>query len=128
MLKVGIDICSIDRIRAVYGKYGSRFLSKILTAAESDYVLSRKKHAIETLAGRFAAKEAVAKVLGVGWRGLSFKEIEIGRHPSGAPHVILYGRALILANRLNLRHFEVSLSHEKQFAVASVIGYSEQDR
>ena len=125
MLKVGIDICSINRIRSVYDKYGNRFLDKVLTANESDYVLSRKKHKIETLAGRFAAKEAVAKVLGVGWRGIHFKEIEIVRHPSGAPQVILHRRALALAKRLNLNHFEVSLSHEREFAVASVIGYDE---
>lgn len=125
MLKVGIDICSIDRIRSTYDKYGSRFLEKILTANELNYVMSRQKRRMETLAGRFAAKEAVAKVLGVGLRGVSWKEIEIDRHPSGAPLVVLHGRALSLAKSLNLTHFEVSLSHEKEFAVASAVGYKQ---
>ncbi|PWT95062.1 MAG: holo-[acyl-carrier-protein] synthase [Candidatus Melainabacteria bacterium] len=125
MFKVGIDICSIDRIRSAYDRYGERFLSKILTANESGYVLSRQKRTVETLAGRFAAKEAVAKVLGVGWRGINWKEIEIERCPSGAPQVILHGRAEALARKLNLTHFEVSLSHERDFAVASAIGYSQ---
>jgi holo-[acyl-carrier protein] synthase len=123
MFKVGVDICSIDRIRSAYDHYGERFLNKILTANESAYVLSRQKRTVETLAGRFAAKEAVAKVLGVGWRGINWKEIEIDRRESGAPQVILHGRAEALAKKLNLTHFEISLSHEREFAVASAIGY-----
>lgn len=125
MFKVGIDICSIARIRSAYDRYGERFLNKILTRDESDYVLSREKRTAETIAGRFAAKEAVAKVLGVGWRGINWKEIEIERLPSGAPQVILHGRAEALAKRLKLTHFEISLSHEREFAVASAIGYGQ---
>lgn len=125
MLKVGIDICSINRIRSTYDRYGSRFLEKILTANELNYVMSRQKRRMETLAGRFAAKEAVAKVLGVGLRGVSWKEIEIDRHPSGAPLVVLHGRALSVAKSLNLTHFEVSLSHEEEFAVALAVGYKQ---
>jgi holo-[acyl-carrier protein] synthase len=124
MFKVGCDICSVKRISRVYGKYGTRFLSRILSEQEKQYVLSSRASLTQTLAGRFAAKEAIAKALGVGWRGISFKEVEIVRQPSGAPRVVLHKRAKLLAQRLNLTDFEVSISHEKEFAIAYVIAYS----
>jgi holo-[acyl-carrier protein] synthase len=118
---VGTDICSIDRIRDTHQKYGERFLDKILTAAEKSYVISRNRSMIESLAGRFAAKEAVSKALGVGLRGLAWKEIEIGRAPSGAPYVMLHGRASKIAKHKGFNRFEISISHERQFAVAFVV-------
>jgi holo-[acyl-carrier protein] synthase len=124
MLRIGTDICSIKRIGKAYEKYGERFLNRILTDNEHQYVLRRRKQLLESLAGRFAAKEAVAKVLGVGWHGIHWKEVEIQNQPSGAPIVILHGRAEELARKLNLNHFEISLSHEREFAIASVIAYS----
>ncbi len=74
---------------------------------------------------RFAAKEAASKVLGTGWHGLSWKEIEVTKHPSGAPALKLHGRAIALAEKIGLTKFEVSLSHEKEFATAFVVGYGE---
>lgn len=123
-LKVGTDICSVKRIEQTYEKYGQRFLDKILTDNEQDYVLSRPAHRATTLAGRFAAKEAVSKALGTGWRTIGWKDVEIVRHPSGAPSVVLHGRAKELAARLGLTRFEVSVSHEKEFATAFVVAYS----
>ncbi len=123
-LKVGTDICSVKRIEQTYEKYGQKFLDKILTAGEVEYVLSRPAHRATTLAGRFAAKEAVSKALGTGWRTISWKDVEIVRHPSGAPNVVLHGRAKELAAKLGLTRFEVSVSHEKEFATAFVVAYS----
>lgn len=76
------------------------------------------------MAGRFAAKEAVAKALGFGWQGINWKEIEIVGHVSSAPSVILHGRAKLLAEELGLSNFEISLSHEHDFAMAFVIAYN----
>ena len=120
-VKVGTDICSITRIREAYEKNGERFLDKILTGEEKRYVLSRQKRVAESLAGRFAAKEAVGKALGVGLRGVGWKEIEIGRSPYGAPLVMLHGRAKERARFLNLSTFDVSISHEREFAIAVVV-------
>jgi holo-[acyl-carrier protein] synthase len=123
--KVGTDIVSIERIEKAYARFGVKFLERILTADERAYVLSRNKGAVESLAGRFAAKEACSKVLGTGWRNLDWKEVEVVRHWSGAPGIVLHGRAKELAQRRGLTQFELSISHERQFAVAFVVAYGE---
>jgi holo-[acyl-carrier protein] synthase len=120
-LKVGTDICSISRIRKTYERYGEKFLDRILTPNEKQYVTSRGRGLVESLAGRFAAKEAVGKALGVGLRGVAWKEIEIGRAVSGAPSVILHGRAKKIAQHLHLNQIEISISHEREFSIALVV-------
>ena len=121
-IKIGTDICQINRIKSVYKKYGERFLKRILTKDEMKYVTSRKKNLMNRLAGRFAAKEATSKVLGTGLRGVYFKEIEILRESSGAPKILLHKRAKQKAEEKRLVDFEVSISHERDFAIAFVIG------
>jgi holo-[acyl-carrier protein] synthase len=123
VMKVGTDICSVKRITQAYERFGHRFMERILTPQEIAYVTSRKGQMIETLAGRFAAKEAAAKALGTGWRGIGWKEVEIVRHPSGAPQLVLHGRASKRAEALGLTQFEISLSHEREFATAFVLAY-----
>lgn len=125
IIKVGTDICSITRVSNTYAKYGERFVERILTADEKAYVLSKPVHLAQRLAARFAAKEAASKVLGTGWYGLSWKEIEVTKHSSGAPALKLHGRAVELAKQLGLTDFEVSMSHEKEFATAFVVGYGQ---
>lgn len=122
-MKVGTDICSVVRIQKAYERFGERFMERILTPQEKAYVKSRPRHLSQTLAGRFAAKEAASKALGTGWRGIGWKEVEVERHPSGAPLLKLHGRALKRAQSLGLTRFEVSLSHERDYATAFVIGY-----
>ncbi|HEY9676602.1 MAG TPA: holo-ACP synthase [Drouetiella sp.] len=124
-LKVGTDICSVIRIEKTYAKYGERFARRILTEAERRYVFSHKHNMEHSFAARFAAKEAVSKVLGTGWHGIYWKEVEVTRKPSGEPGILLHGRAAELAKKLGLTHFEVSLSHEREFAVAFVVGYGQ---
>lgn len=125
--KIGSDICSIRRIEEVYDKFGERFLDRVLTPSEKRYVLSRKQKddKLARLAGRFAAKEATSKVLGTGFIGLSWKEIEVVRLPSGAPQLALSGRAQERAQALKLEHFELTMSHEKDYAIAFVLGYGD---
>ena len=121
-VKIGTDICQIDRIKSIYKRQGKRFLTRVLTKNELKYVTSNKKNLINRLAGRFAAKEATSKVLGTGLKGVYFKEIEILREASGAPKIVLHKRAKQKAKRLGLINLEVSISHERGFALAIASG------
>jgi phosphopantetheine--protein transferase-like protein len=85
---------------------------------ENAYVRDRP----ETLAGRWAAKEAVSKVLGLGVRGVGWREIEIVRLPTGQPTVRLHDRALRRADQLGMERIAVSISHEREYAVAVAFG------
>ncbi len=116
--EMGIDIVGVDRIRRALARFGPRFSRRVLTAAEASYVRDRAA----TLAGRWAAKEAVSKVLGLGVRGIGWREIEIERLPTGQPVVVLHGRARTRAEQLGMTRIAVSISHEEHYAVAIAFG------
>ena len=122
MLITGVDIIEIERIGRVAIAYGPRFLERIYTKEERQYCRGRHPQ----LASRFAAKEAVMKALGTGIRGVGWKDIEIRRQRGQAPYIELHGRARLRADQIGLDHLALSLSHSKDFAVASVIGESEK--
>jgi holo-[acyl-carrier protein] synthase len=116
--ELGIDIIRVDQIRATLERFGDRFLARVLTPAERRYVRDRP----ETLAGRWAAKEAVSKVLGLGVRGIGWRDLEIERLPTGQPAVRLHGRAAERADQLGMDQVAVSISHESDYAVAIAFG------
>src|SRR5215213_898802 len=116
--ELGIDIVKVERIGAALERFGERFSNRVLTPAERRYVRGRP----ETFAGRWAAKEAVSKVLGLGVRGIGWTEIEIERLPTGAPSVRLHGRAEQRATQLGMDRIAVSISHESDYAVAIAFG------
>ena len=116
--ELGIDIIKVDRIRATLERFGTRFSRRVLTPNEHRYVRDRP----ETLAGRWAAKEAVSKVLGLGVRGIGWRDIEIERLPTGQPAVRLHGRAAQRAEQLGMARIAVSISHEAEYAVAIAFG------
>jgi phosphopantetheine--protein transferase-like protein len=116
--ELGIDIIRVGRIRDTLAKFGLRFSNRVLTPSERRYVRDRP----ETFAGRWAAKEAVSKVLGLGVRGIGWKEIEIERLPTGQPSVQLHGRAAARAEQLGMERIAVSISHEAEYAVAIAFG------
>ncbi len=116
--ELGIDIIQVERICDALQKHGRRFPLRILTPAEDAYVRDRP----ENLAGRWAAKEAVSKVLGLGVRGVGWREIEIVRLPTGQPTVRLHERALRRAEQLGMERIAVSISHEHEYAVAIAFG------
>ena len=118
MTELGIDIIKVDRIRASLDRFGSRFTNRVLTPAEQRYVRGRP----ETMAGRWAAKEAVSKVLGLGVRGIGWRDIEIERLPTGQPAVRLHGRAAARAAQLGMGRIAVTISHEADYAVAMAFG------
>jgi holo-[acyl-carrier protein] synthase len=116
--ELGIDIIKVDRIRASIERFGERFSKRVLTVGEQRYVRLRP----ETFAGRWAAKEAVSKVLGLGVRGIGWRDIEVERLPTGQPSVRLHGRAAARAEQLGMERIAVSISHESDYAVAIAFG------
>src|SRR5712671_3672843 len=116
--EVGIDIIKVDRIRTALARFGERFSKRVLTTNEQRYVRMRP----ETFAGRWAAKEAVSKVLGLGVRGIGWRDIEIERLPTGQPSVRLHGRAAARAEQLGMERIALSISHEADYAVAIAFG------
>ncbi|HBL23259.1 MAG TPA: holo-[acyl-carrier-protein] synthase [Deltaproteobacteria bacterium] len=104
---VGIDIVDIARISGILERHGERFLGKVFTPREIDYARGRKKSMEQSLAGRFAAKEAFMKASG---RRLAFTDIEV-LSQAGRPFIMFRGN----------RYDEVSISHEKSYAVSVVI-------
>jgi holo-[acyl-carrier protein] synthase len=116
----GVDLIEIARIRAAIERHGAHFLSRVYTPAEQTACGGR----IESLAARFAGKEAVAKTLGAGvWRhGIAWTDIEISRDgASGAPVLRLQRAAAVRAAALGLRQWSVSLSHDRERAVALAV-------
>jgi len=116
--ELGIDIIKVERIEKAIAKHGRRFAKRVLTDHEDAYVRDRP----ENFAGRWAAKEAVSKVLGLGVRGVGWREIEIIRLPTGAPVCRLHDRALRRADQLGMGRIAVSISHEREYAVAIAFG------
>ena len=119
----GIDIVETSRIRALVDNHGQHFLDRVFTPAEQAYCARNRKRYFEHLSGRFAAKEAVLKVLGTGWRGgIAWTDIEILPEPSGQPKVQLTGECLRIATELGIGRWHVSISHIETHATASAIG------
>jgi holo-[acyl-carrier protein] synthase len=115
---LGIDIVRVERIAGVLQRHPVRFPARVLTDGEQEYVRARP----ENFAGRWAAKEAVSKVLGLGIRGIGWREIEIERLPTGAPTVRLHGSAAERAARMGIAAIAVSITHEREYAVAVAYG------
>ena len=117
----GIDLVEIARIQHSVDRYGDRFLDRVYTQAEKTYCL-RKRNAAESLAARFAAKEAGAKALGTGIsQGVNWLEIEVVREPSGRPGLQFHGRAADRAESMGVRNAALSLTHTREMAMASVV-------
>ncbi len=122
MLTVGVDLIEIARVERMLTRYGDRFLERVFTPAEILYCRARPAE----LAARFAAKEAVAKALGVGMRmiardGINWQDAEIIGDARGKPLIRLHGRAAERAGQLGLTEWAVSLSHTREHAIAFVV-------
>lgn len=119
----GIDIVETGRIRKLIEQHGAHFLDRVFTQSEQDYCNMSKKRTLEHYAGRFAAKEAVLKVLGTGWRGgIAWTDVEIVKDPSGQPKVVLTGECARIAKDVGISRWHVSISHIETHATASAIG------
>jgi len=128
MFTIGVDIVEVERIRQAVTRWGDRFLSRVYTLDELAYCGQR----MTSLAGRWAAKEAVSKALGTGWAAqdpheagwIDWTEIEVVRQPSGQPTVRLHGKALARARALGIAGWQLSMSHTDDHAVAMVLGWA----
>lgn len=122
IIGLGTDIVEIDRIDQMIKRHGDSFLNRVYTAGEIAYCQKRKQNS-EAFAGRWAAKEAVMKVLGTGFiKGIGFIDIEICNEQSGKPKVILTGGAKERARLLAIDEVLISISHCKAYATATAIG------
>jgi holo-[acyl-carrier protein] synthase len=119
----GIDIVETGRIRRLIEDHGAHFLDRVFTVAEQQYCNASRKRALEHYAGRFAAKEAVLKVLGTGWRGgIAWTDVEVVKDPSGQPRIKLCGECERIARELGIARWHISISHIETHATASAIG------
>lgn len=111
---LGVDIIEISRVEESVARWGNGFLDRVFTQVEKELY----KGKIESLAVRFAAKEAVVKALGC--REMIYRDVEILSESDGRPSLKLHGRALTIAGILGITEFAVSLSHDRRNAVAIV--------
>jgi holo-[acyl-carrier protein] synthase len=121
----GIDLVDCPRIEQMVQRHGERFVKRVFTAAERAYAEANKNE-IEKLAGRFAAKEAILKLMGTGWRGkIAWTDIEIINNAAGQPEVTLSGEVKKIADGLGIKHISVSITHTANFAIASAVALAQ---
>uniref|UniRef100_A0A7V3RIQ4 Holo-[acyl-carrier-protein] synthase n=1 Tax=candidate division WOR-3 bacterium TaxID=2052148 RepID=A0A7V3RIQ4_UNCW3 len=117
---IGIDIIEVERIKSAIERHGT-FIHRIFSPEEIKFS-SRGVFRYEELAGRFAAKEAVLKAIKTGWRqGIGYRDIIILNEKSGAPYVLLSGRAKEISEQLRIKNIYVSISHTRELAIGMAI-------
>lgn len=131
-LILGTDLVHVPRLSKSYVRLGERFLSRLLLPAELAYCrgegIFREAAFLKKVAGRIALKEAVSKALGtglngLGWgQGIDWKDVEVISKSQSPPELLLHGRALEIAAGLGIRYWRFSLSHDGDYALATVIG------
>lgn len=122
----GIDLVENERIARMVERHGDRFLRRCFTEAEIEYAASTPARQIERLAARFAVKEAALKALGTGWRdGIAWTDLSISRNPAGAPTLTVGGEAGVIAARLGMTEWWISMSHVQTFSMGSAIAAGE---
>lgn len=141
MLYSGIDLIEVQRIERAVARWHGRFLRRVFTANELAYcgVTATAAGNMPSLAARWAAKEAAAKALGVGVRGIgagqrpsedvlftpvSWHDLEVQRAPAGRPLLVLHGSAATIAAHLGIIELSLSLSHTRDHAIASVVAFA----
>jgi holo-[acyl-carrier protein] synthase len=123
LLGHGVDLVETARIERMLADHGQHFLDRCFTPGEQAYCDRRPRRRVEHLAGRFAAKEAILKVLGTGWSGgIGWTDIEITNQLSGQPAVTLTGLCQKIAAERGIRVWHISISHIQTHAIASAIG------
>ena len=121
ILGIGVDIVNIARIKAVIDRYGERFLLRAFCPQEIEDC-SKKVESAPCYAARFAAKEAFVKALGTGFsRGIALRQVCIEKLETGAPVINIQGVALEKAKDMGVKKIHVSLSHERDAAIAMVV-------
>jgi len=121
VIGIGNDLVSVARVRELMKDWDQRFLEKVFTDLEIAYCQAKPEPALH-FASRFAAKESVLKALGTGFsEGIRMKDVEITSDKLGKPLVQLHGKAKEIANKKQAKHIHLSLSDEKEYAMATVV-------
>ncbi len=124
----GIDLVDCARIRDLLERHQDRFLERVFTPAERQYA-ARYHNQVERLAGRFAAKEAVFKLIGTGWgQGTAWTDIEVVNDPTGRPRLQLRGQTHQIAQQMGIQEISISLTHAANLAIASVVALSHRSK
>jgi holo-[acyl-carrier protein] synthase len=123
----GLDLVACKRIEQALREHGDRLLDRLLTDAEKEYVAG-KRNPVPHLAGRFAAKEAVFKAIGTGWRGgICWTDVEILNDAAGQPTCKLAGQVARVAAKLGIEQMLVSITHTDDFAAATALALGPAD-
>ena len=117
----GIDLVKIERIEKIIKRWGDNFIFRIFTPLEREYCEKKKGNKYQSYAGRFAAKEALLKSLGLGLRGVNWKEIEIENNELGQPIIETSGKLKNIASVKGVSKYFITISHTKDYAIAQVI-------
>lgn len=117
----GIDLVKIERIEKIIKRWGNNFNSRIFTPLERDYCEKKRVNKFQSYAGKFAAKEALLKALGLGLRGTKWKEIEIKNDELGQPVIDTSGKLKSIASTKGVSKYFITISHTKEYAIAQVI-------
>ena len=122
----GIDLVDFPRIEKLIKRHSDRFVNRIFTPAEQAYAKANK-NCMEKYAGRFAAKEAILKLIGTGWRGkIAWTDIEVINNPKGQPEVTLTGEVKKIADDLKIKQISISITHTANFAIASAVAMAQK--
>ena len=117
----GIDLVDFPRIETMIHRHGARFLDRVFTQREQDEA-QELHNKTERLAGRFAAKEAILKLIGTGWRGkIAWTDIEVTNNSLGQPEVRLCGEVKKIADKAGIEQVTLSITHTANFAIASAV-------
>lgn len=118
---VGNDIVAVARIGDLIDRYGDRFLDRCFRPGEKEYILSRGRGAAFSAAARWAAKEALLKALGTDVEIIPYRDIEVVRDPRGPVSLNFHGKAAQAIARSGAASWHLALSHEKEYAIATVV-------
>jgi holo-[acyl-carrier protein] synthase len=125
---IGTDIVECLRIAQMIERHGELFITRVYTAHEIEYCQSRKQ-GTQHFAGRWAAKEAVLKAIGTGWRrGISWRDVEIRNLRAGTPNVVLYGGARDFMEQNGIGQVLITISHCRSHATAYAIALADEKR
>jgi holo-[acyl-carrier protein] synthase len=117
----GIDLVKIERIEKIIKRWGDNLTSKMFTPLEREHCKKRKSNKYQSYAGKFAAKEALLKALGLGLRGVNWTEIEISNNELGQPIIKTSGKLNIIASKKGVSKYFLTISHTKDYVIAEVI-------
>ncbi|TJX68936.1 NAD(P)H-hydrate dehydratase [Soehngenia saccharolytica] len=117
----GIDIINNERIKKILTEKKDSFYKKVFTENELNYI-KEKKESIGTIAGLFAAKEAVSKMIGTGIGEISWKDIEIAHNSEGKPYICVNRKLKQIFSLLGIEDIDISISNEKEYSVATAVG------